>query len=39
MTNNEIVARFYYRFYHHDDKQNEEFEKNTYSSRYWLYLR
>lgn len=27
MTNNEIVARFYYRFYHHDDKQNEEFEK------------
>lgn len=23
MTNNEIVARFY----HHDDKQNEEFEK------------
>lgn len=27
MTNNEIVARFYHRFYHHDDKQNEEFEK------------
>lgn len=38
MTNNEIVARFYHRLYH-DDKQNEEFEKNTYSSRYWLYLR